>query len=127
MADTKKKLKDKKIVIYRAVDVSEPGDMPKVKYKPVHPGKIWAYVRQTSASEIFFASSTFSQESMNFVIAWRPDIISLEDFIMYNGVFYNIQRVDTFEGYKSDITITGNSMLVAPDPDDFLPYEDETE
>ena len=127
MANLKGKLKDKKITIYRQQDVSKPGYAPKMKYKPIHPGTLWAYVRQASGTEVYLSSGEYTQESMNFVIGWRPDIITLNDFVEYKGIFYDIKRVDTYEGYKDNITITGDRMLSQPDPDDIVPYDDKTE
>ena len=37
---------------------------------------------------------------------WRADLITenaREYYILYKGVWYDIQRIDTFEGYKSNI------------------------
>jgi len=51
----RQKHKYKKITIYRAEDFSEPGNMLVMGYKPIHPGKLLAYVRQLSGQEIFAA------------------------------------------------------------------------
>ena len=117
------KLRDKKITIYRQVEVGESGFMPVMAYKPIHRGTLWAYVRQTSGTEVFYSSGEYSNESMVFTIAWRNDIIVETDFIMYKGVFYNIKRVDTFEGYKDTITLTCDKCLHQPEAEDILPFE----
>ena len=43
-------------------------------------------------------------EEVQFVINWRDDITTAH-VVRYNGVDYDIMRVDTFEGYKNDLTI----------------------
>lgn len=116
------KLRDKKITIYRQKDMSEPGGMPKMKYQPIHPGKLWAYVRQTSGTEVFYSSGEYSNESMIFTIGWREDIITLEDFVEHKGVFYNIRRVDTYEGYKDAITLTCDRMTSQPESESIVDY-----
>jgi len=48
-----KPLKDKKIIIY---EVEEGGGFSRPKYKPIHPGQLWAYARQLSAKEFWEAA-----------------------------------------------------------------------
>ena len=43
-------------------------------------------------------------EEVQFVINWRDDITT-RHIVRYKGVDYDITRVDTFEGYKSDLTL----------------------
>ncbi|MCL2313210.1 MAG: phage head closure protein [Firmicutes bacterium] len=40
----------------------------------------------------------------DFVINWRNDIDTNME-IEYNGKFYDITRIDVFEGYKEDLQI----------------------
>ena len=80
---------------------------------PIHPGRIWAYVRQLSANEFFAARAVQQTEEMLFVLNWRPDL-DPDYFIEYNGVFYNITRVDTFEGYKEDLKIYAARLATQP-------------
>ena len=119
-----KRLKDKKIIIYNYIEVSEPGNMPQEKWKPLHPGKLWAYVRQLSATEFFAAATTQHQESILFVVSWRDDITP-DCLIEYKGKFYDITRIDTFEGYKSDLQLYADEVIGGgiPRPDEIIPYE----
>ena len=96
--------------------------MPKMKYVPIHSCRLWAYVRQTSGTEVFYASGEYSSESMVFEIAWRDDVESLGHFVEYKGIFYDIKRVDTFEGYKGSITITADKLVSQPKPEEFMSY-----
>lgn len=118
----KGKVRDKKIVIYQQRNVAENGEMPKMKYVPIHSGRLWAYVRQTSGTEVFYASGEYSSESMVFEIAWRDDVESVGHFVEYKGIFYDIKRVDTFEGYKDSITITADKMASQPESENILTY-----
>ena len=120
-------LKDKKIKIYLETNVGKPGGMPIAGFKPIHPGRLWAYVRQLSQKELSFASGQYTQETTLFEINWRPDLITLEHYIEYKGIFYEIKRIDTFEGYKNVIGITASEKLQQPDPDNIFPYDGETE
>ncbi len=43
-------------------------------------------------------------EEVLFTINHRPDITPTH-VIQYNGALYDITRVDTFEGYKGDLTM----------------------
>lgn len=101
----KKRLKDKKIQILKAVYTeNEIGEMIP-SFEPAHPGSLWAYVRQLSASEFYKAAAVQTGEEMLFVINWRDDIDPTTHAIKYKGRYYNIKRVDTYEGYKQDVQI----------------------
>lgn len=100
----KKRIKDKKIEILAPTLISKPGGTPKYSWAPIHTDKLWAYVRQLSASEHYAAMQVQAKEEMLFVVNWRSDI-SNSNVIKYQDKFYNIKRVDTFEGYKQDIQI----------------------
>jgi len=114
-------LKDKKITIYRTIITKDDWGNQITKYQPIHPGKLWAYVRQLSATEYFAAAQVQNKEEMLFTVNWRPDITP-QMYIEYKGVWYNIQRVDTFEGYKENLHLYASQTLRPPDPDDIIPY-----
>ena len=97
-------LKDKKIILYRSEIVKDEAGFAAAKYAPLHPGQLWAYVRQLSAREVFAAQAVQQQEEMLFVINWRGDV-DAHCFVGFRGVLYNITRVDTFEGYKADLRL----------------------
>lgn len=118
-----KMLKDKKIIIYEAVDVTKPGRQPTYKWRPIHPGGLWAYVRQLSTEELYRSKAEWTQDTMVFGINWRPDIITLSHGIGYKGEFYKIVRVDTYEDYKDTIKLYGTQRLTRLKDDEFLPYE----
>lgn len=114
-------LKDKKIIIYKAVYTENEIGEQIAKYQPIHPGKLWAYVRQLSAKEYFAAAAVQNTEEMLFTVNWRPDIAP-QMYIEYKGVWYDIKRVDTFEGYKENLHLYASQTLRPPDPDDIIPY-----
>jgi SPP1 family predicted phage head-tail adaptor len=118
-------LKDKKITIYTTIVTENDIGGQIVRYQPIHPGKLWAYVRQLSAKEYFAAAAVQNTEEMLFTVNWRPDITP-QMYIEYKGVWYNIQRVDTFEGYKENLHLYASQMLQAPRESDIIPYKPNT-
>lgn len=123
---SRQKHKDKKVTVYKSEHGQDPGGYHNIiGYRPIHPGRLWAYVRQLSASEYFAAKATQVSEEILFVVNWRKDLanpnatlgLSLE----YNGCWYNITRIDTFEGYKEDLQIYGK-LTSTPKAEDILPY-----
>ncbi len=114
-------LKDKKIKIYKKVLTEDDIGNQIAAYKPIHPGKLWAYVRQLSAKEYFAAAQVQNKEEMLFTVNWRPDI-NPHMYIEYKGRWYNIERVDTFEGYKENLHLYASEMTCAPDEKEILPY-----
>ena len=106
-------LKDKKIVIYRAERTKDKEGFSTAKYIPIHAGRLWAYVRQLSASEFYAAKAVQNSEEMLFVVNWRGDLTA-DFYIEYKGVFYNVTRVDTFEGYKEDLKVYAARLLSQP-------------
>ena len=65
---------------------------------------VWAYFRQLSGKEIFAAAAYRYDEEVLFTINYRNDITTA-CLVEYGGVRYNVNRIDTFEGYKQDITL----------------------
>jgi len=86
-----------------------------VKYIPVHPGRLWAYVRQLSDNEFYAARAVQQTEEILFVLNWRPDLDPC-CFISYKDVFYNVTRVDTFEGYMEDLKVYAARLSAASQP-----------
>ena len=114
-------LKDKKIKIYKKVLTEDDIGNQIAAYKPIHPGKLWAYVRQLSAKEYFAAAQVQNKEEMLFTVNWRPDIAP-QMYIEYKGVWYDIKRVDTFEGYKENLHLYASQISEPPGPDEIIPY-----
>jgi len=98
-------LKDKKIIIYKKIVGKDSAGFAIESYKPIHPGKLWAYVRQLSASEYYASMALQQKEEMFFTINWRNDINPKEHYILYKDMLYDITRIDTFEGYKDDLKV----------------------
>ena len=116
-------LKDKKIIIYKKISTqNEIGDHI-VAYQPIHPGRLWAYVRQLSAKEYFAAAAVQNKEEVLFTVNWRADI-NPKMYIEYKGVWYDIKRVDTFEGYKENLHLYADQTLHPPNPSEIIPYEE---
>lgn len=121
---SRQKHKDKKIIIYEIIDTQDADGYSVTAYKPLHPGTLWAYVRQQSAGEYYAAASTQITEDMLFAVNWRSDLTTWNTrsfFILYKSVWYDVQRIDTFEGYKEDLQIYGKYMR-SPEAANILPY-----
>ena len=97
------KLKDKKIEILAPTYETDPEGFQTESLTPIAP-PLWAYFRQLSGKEVYAAMSVQSTEEVQFVINWRDDITT-RHIVRYKGVDYDITRVDTFEGYKQDLTL----------------------
>lgn len=114
-------LKDKKITIYKTMgSQNEVGDWI-ANYQPIHPGRLWAYARQLSAKEYLAAAAVQNKEEMLFTVNWRADITP-QMFIEYKGVWYDIKRVDTFEGYKESLHLYADETARSINPGSIIPY-----
>lgn len=96
------KLKDKKIELLRQVHTRDEMGITKTTLESM--GTVWAYFRHLSGKEVFAAATVNYKEEVLFQVNYRPDITTTH-VIRYNGVLYDITRVDVFEGYKRDLTL----------------------
>lgn len=64
----------------------------------------WAYFRHLSGKEVFAAATVNYKEEVLFQVNYRTDLTTA-NMVRYNGTLYNITRIDTFEGYKEDLTL----------------------
>ncbi len=130
MCMMRRKLKDKKICIYKELEgeTDAAGFPLGIKYQKIHNGKLWAYVRQLSGKEYYAAMAMHSTEEVVFVVNWRADL-TMENvgslFVEYKGNWYDVQRIDTFEGNKSDISIYAKTLNSIPKETDMLDYAEE--
>ncbi len=116
-----KPLKDKKITIYEVITESTSGGFYHSKYRPITPGRVWAYMRDMSTEEYNTSFMSGTKEEAVFTVNWRSDIKALMH-IVYKGVWYEIKRVDAYEGYKDELKL----FVVrthTPKDEDILPYE----
>lgn len=97
------KLKDKKIEILRPSHERDPEGFTVETLTPIAP-PLWAYFRQLSGKEIYANATTVAVEQVLFTINWRDDVDSA-CVIRFRGVLYDVTRVDTFEGYREDLTV----------------------
>ena len=97
------KLKDKKIEILQQVTVKDNEGFSTTTLDPIAP-PLWGYFQQLSGKEVFAAATTNYKEEIRFVINHRTDLTTAHA-VRYNGILYDITRIDTFEGYKEDITL----------------------
>jgi len=97
------KLKDKKIEILAVANVRDNEGFTTQSLTLICP-PVWAYFRQLSGKEVFAAQAVQTTEEVLFVLNYRADITTAH-IVRFRGADYDITRVDTFEGYKSDLTL----------------------
>ncbi|WP_455759476.1 phage head closure protein [Cloacibacillus evryensis] len=97
------KLKDKKIEILAVTHTQDPDGYSIETLTPISP-PMWAYFRQLSGKEVYAAMSVQAVEEVLFTVNYRSDITA-RHIVRFRGVDYDITRVDTFEGYKQDLTL----------------------
>lgn len=97
------KLKDKKIEILAVQNVVNENGYAVETLKPICP-PVWAYFRHLSGKEYFAANAEQVKEEVLFQVNYRAGLDTTH-VIRYNGVLWDITRVDTFEGYKADLKL----------------------
>jgi SPP1 family predicted phage head-tail adaptor len=98
------KLKDKKIRIIEYFHSTDDHGFSIDEWRPLHGGRLWAYYRQLSGSEFYASAMVNVAEEVVFTINYRADVTT-EMLIEFSGKFYEITRIDNFEGYKDDLNI----------------------
>lgn len=105
----KRYLKDKKIVIYKKGTFEDEDGFQTEGYMPIHAQpSLWAYFKQLSATLTYLNDSTQSKEECLFRINWLDYVrnaIPSNLAIGYNGLVYNVTRVDPYEDYKRDLVL----------------------
>lgn len=109
------KLKDKKIRILQYIHTTDEEGFGVDVWKPIHSGKIWAYYRHLSGREFFAAAMVNAEEEVIFTVNYRADL-DTEMIIEYAGEYFQIERIDDHEGYKTDLDIYC-STYVGAEPD----------
>lgn len=96
------KLKDKKIEILAKTYTHDENGNSIVSYEAIA-APVWAYFRQLSMKELY-GVTTQVEEQVLFQISYRTDVTT-DHVISFRGQLYEIIRIDTFEGYKADLTL----------------------
>ena len=97
------KLKDKKIEILAVPSVINENGYAVETLEPICP-PVWAYYRHLSGDAYFAANAEQMKEEVLFQIGWRQDV-DTSHVIRYNGVLYDISRVDNYEGRREDLKL----------------------
>lgn len=63
-----------------------------------------AYFRRLSGKEVFAVAIVNYKEEVLFQVNYRTDPTTA-NVVRYNGMLYNITRIDIFEGYKEGLTL----------------------
>ena len=97
------KLKDKKIEVLKPTYTIDSNGISTETLTQIAP-PVWAYFRHLSGKEIYANFTKIPEEQVLFTVNYRDDITTAH-VVRYRGVLYDITRIDTFEGYKDDITL----------------------
>ena len=97
------KLKDKKIELLAVRSVINENGYAETQLEAICP-PLWAYFRHLSGKEYYASNAEQVQEEVQFQINWRADLTTAH-VIRYNGVLWDITRVDTFEGRREDLKL----------------------
>ncbi len=98
------KLKDKKIRIIAFTSTTNEHGFNTEEWRPIHSGRVWAYYRQLSGSEFYASAMVNAAEEVVFTVNHRTDVTT-EMLVEYGGKFYDIKRIDNYEGYTDDISL----------------------
>ncbi len=96
--------KDKKAQIYKKVDVSQPGGMPRYGYAPRSPSLLWCYSAQLSQQGVYMAHAYGDDETRLFVFNYDAKV-EFDQLVLYRGVWYLITRVDTKDDYNGELFV----------------------
>lgn len=97
------KLKDKKIEILAETNTVNENGYTEQTLQAVCP-PVWAYFRHLSGKEYYSANAEQVHEEVLFQVNYRTDLTTAH-VIKYNGVLWDITRIDTYEGRKEDLKL----------------------
>lgn len=125
-------LKDKRVTLYVQVSTTDSAGFPKTGYMPLDStgGTRWAYYRQMGGMAYWASDALQTKADVEFVIGYDSLIAHAVDFeriyIDYGGRLYQVSRVDTFEGYKRDLTLYATAKSSAGGVGKPLAYDAKT-
>jgi len=120
-------LKDKKVVVYKEVEDRDSSGFRVTGYMPIHPqATLWAYYKELSATLIYASHTTTAKEESQIAINYLAALNKAypqDYYVLYDGVLYQVTRVDNYEGYKSDLVLYVKSTTTKPSSMTILPYD----
>lgn len=103
-------IKDKKISIQHYVEGEDDGFGGGSYWENIPNGSdLWTYYRQSSGKEYIAAMAVQAKIDAIFEINWRDDL-DTNMRIAFRDKYYDITRIDDFEGYKNTLTISASLM-----------------
>ena len=127
-------LKDKRIEVLCKVAGRDSAGFDMEGYMPITDtpdGKQWAYFRALGGSLYWAAAATQVKADVMVVVAWSDWLAAMrwleKVYVRYAGRLYQATRVDTYEGYKRDLTIYAQLLNTTDAASlDMLPYDADT-
>lgn len=105
-------LKDKRLEVLCNVHTTDSAGFDVDGYMPIAltpDGKQWAYFRALGGSLYYAAQATQVKADVMAVVAYSDWLASMrwleKVYVRYAGRLYQATRVDTYEGYRRDLTI----------------------
>lgn len=127
-------LKDKRIEVLYKVAGRDSAGFDINGYMPIidtPDGKQWGYFRSLGGSLYWAAAATQVKADVMAVVAYSDFLARFrwieKIYIRYGGRLYQATRIDTFEGYKRDLTIYAQLVNTTDAASlDMLPYNADT-
>lgn len=127
-------LKDKRIEVFCKISTHDSAGFPVDGYMPIidtPDGTQWGYFRAMGGSLYWAAAATQVKADIMAVVAysdWLASMRRLEKiYIRFGGRLYQATRIDTFEGYRRDLTIYAQLLNTTDAASiDILPYDADT-
>ena len=110
-------LKDKQAQIYKKMDISLSGEMPRFAYMPLSASPLWCYASQMSQDLVFQAAHWGNNETRFFVFNYHKGV-DIDQMVEYKGKWFTITRVDTADDYNGDMFVYVKSYegTITPSP-----------
>lgn len=123
-------LKDKRIEVFCKISTHDSAGFPIDGYMPIidtPDGTQWAYWRAMGGSLYWAAQATQVKADVMAVVAWSEWLASMRwverIYIRYGGRLYQATRLDTYEGYKRDVSIYAQLTTTNAAAIKVLPYD----
>lgn len=127
-------LKDKRLEVLCKVHTTDSAGFDVDGYMPITltpDGKQWAYFRALGGSLYWAAAATQVKADVMVVVAYSDWLASMrwleKVYVRYAGRLYQATRVDTYEGYRRDLSIYAQLVNTTDAASlDILPYDADT-
>lgn len=122
-AKSRHHMKDKKVDVLVSKSAQDAEGNFRSFYVPITPKPVWAYFRQLGGVVNFSAMSYRMDEENVFYVNWNEALANgSANYVIYRGKAYEVQRIDTYEGYKRDVALYCSTAKLNFDMSKVKPY-----